>query len=88
MEDAIDMTDMFEFGGASLVIARCVVGIVDTAYMKRCPKDSLLNPFYLKPLQKFKGKSVWYSTVPLGHHKLNSMVSASFNWNLKLLFTE
>ena len=52
---------------------RCVVGIVDT-YMKRCPKDSLLNAFYLKPLQKFKGKSVWYSTVPLGHNKLNSMV--------------
>ena len=51
---------------------RCVVGIVDT-YMKRCPKDSLLNAFYLKPLQKFKGKSVWYSTVPLGHNKLNSM---------------
>ena len=37
---------------------RCVVRIVDT-YMKRCPKDSLLNAFYLKPLQKFKGKSVW-----------------------------
>ena len=52
---------------------RCVVRIVDT-YMKRCPKDSLLNAFYLKPLQKFKGKSVWYSTVPLGHNKLNSMV--------------
>ena len=48
---------------------RCVVRIVDT-YTKRCPKDS----FYLKPLQKFKGKSVWYSTVPLGHNKLNSMV--------------
>lgn len=30
--------------------------------------------FYLKPLQKFKGKRVWYSTVPLGHNKLNSMV--------------
>ena len=43
---------------------RCVVRIVDT-YMKRCPKDSLLNAFYLKPLPKFKGKSVWYSTVPL-----------------------
>ena len=52
---------------------RCVVRIVDT-YMKRCSKDSLLNAFYLKPLQKFKGKSVWYSTVPLGHNKLNSMV--------------
>ena len=52
---------------------RCVVRIVDT-YMKTCPKDSLLNAFYLKPLQKFKGKSVWYSTVPLGHNKLNSMV--------------
>ena len=26
------------------------------------------------PKQKFKGKSVWYSTVPLGHNKLNSMV--------------
>ena len=52
---------------------RYVVQIVDT-YMKRCPKDSLLNAFYLKPLQKFKGKSVWYSTVPLGHNKLNSMV--------------
>ena len=52
---------------------RCVVGIVDT-YMNRCPKDSLLNAFYLKPLQKFKGKSVWNSTVPLGHKKLNSMV--------------
>ena len=52
---------------------RRVVRIVDT-YMKRCPKDSLLNAFYLKPLQKFKGKSVWYSTVPLGHNKLNSMV--------------
>ena len=51
---------------------RCVVGIVDT-YMKRCPKDSLLNAFYLRPLQKFKGKSVWYSAVPLGHNKLNSM---------------
>ena len=50
---------------------RCVVGIVDT-YMKRCPKDSLQNAFYLKPLQKFKGKSVWYSTVPLGHNKPNS----------------
>jgi len=25
-------------------------------------------------LQKFKGKSFWYSTVPLGHNKLNSMV--------------
>ena len=36
----------------------CVVGIVDT-YIKRCPKDSLLNAFYLKPLQTFKGKSVW-----------------------------
>ena len=53
VEDAIDITDMFEFGGPSLVMARCVVGIVDT-YMKRCPKDSLLNAFYLKPLQKFK----------------------------------
>ena len=42
--------------------------------MKRCPKDSLLNAFYLKPLQKFKDKSVWYSTVPLGHNKLNSIV--------------
>ena len=52
---------------------RCVVGIVDT-YMKRCPKDSLQNAFYLKPLQKFKGKSVWYSTVPLGHNKPNSMM--------------
>ena len=52
VEDAIDITDMFEFGGPSLVMARCV-GIVDT-YMKRCPKDSLLNAFYLKPLQKFK----------------------------------
>ena len=52
---------------------RCVVRIVDT-YMKRCPKDSLLNAFYPKPLQKFKGKSVWYSTVPLAHNKLNSMV--------------
>ena len=52
---------------------RCVVRIVDT-YTRRCPKDSLLNAFYLKPLQKFKGKSVWYSTVPLGHNKLNSMV--------------
>ena len=54
---------------------RCVVGIVDT-YIKRCPKDSLLNTFYLKPLQKFKGKSVWYSTVPLGHNKLNTMLKA------------
>ena len=78
---------MFEFGGPSLVMARCVVGIVDT-YMKRCPKDSLLNAFYLKPLQKFKGRSVWYSTVPLGHNKLNSMVSALLNWNIRLLFTE
>ena len=52
---------------------RCVVGIVDS-YKKRCPKDSLLNAFYLKPLQKFKAKSVWYSTVPLGHSKLNSLV--------------
>ena len=52
---------------------RCDVRIVDT-YMKRCPKDSLLNAFYLKLLQKFKGKSVWYSTVPLGNNKLNSMV--------------
>ena len=42
--------------------------------MKRCPKDSLLNAFYLKPLQKFKGKSVSNSTVPLGHNKLNSLV--------------
>ena len=49
MKDAIDITDMFEFGWPSLVMARCVVGIVDT-YMKRCPKDSLLNAFYLKPL--------------------------------------
>ena len=55
VEDAIDITDMFEFGGPRLVMARCVVGIVDT-YMKRCPKDSLLNAFYLKPLQKFKAK--------------------------------
>ena len=50
---------------------RCVV--VDT-YKKRCPKDSLQNAFYLKPLQKLKGKSVWYSTVPLGHNKPNSMM--------------
>ena len=73
VEDAIDITDMFEFGGPSLVMARCVVGIVDT-YMKRCPKDSLLNAFYLKPLQKFKGKTVWYFTVPLGHNKLNLLL--------------
>lgn len=51
---------------------RCVVRIVDT-YTKRCPKDALLNAFYLKPLQKFKGESAWYSAVPLGHNKLNSM---------------
>ena len=87
MEDAINITDMFEFGGPSLVMARCVVGIVVT-YMKRCPKDSLLNALYLRPLKKFKGKSVWYFTVPLGHNKLNSMVSASLNWNMRLLFTE
>ena len=55
--------------------------------MKRCPKATLLNAFYLRPLQKFKGRSVWYSTVPLDHNKLNSMVSASLNWNW-LLFTE
>ena len=30
VEDAIDIADMFEFGGLSLVMARCVVGIVDT----------------------------------------------------------
>ena len=30
MEDAIDIADMFGFGGLSLVMARCVVGIVDT----------------------------------------------------------
>ena len=78
VEDAIDITDMFEFGGPSLVVAQCVVGIVDT-YMKKCPKDSSLNTFYIRPLQKFKGKSVWYSTVPLGHRKLNSMVSVSLH---------
>ena len=26
------------------------------------------------PLQKFEGKSVWYSSVPLGHNKLNTTV--------------
>ena len=46
VKGAIDITDMFEFGGPSLVMARCVIGVVDT-YMKRCPKHSLLNAFYL-----------------------------------------
>ena len=38
--------------------------------MKRCPKDSLLNAFYLKPLQKFKGKTeclIFYCAVVTGH---------------------
>ena len=30
LEDAIDIADMFDFGGLSLFMARCVVGIVDT----------------------------------------------------------
>ena len=39
-----------------------------------CLKWSLMTSTKCFPKQKFKGKSVWYSTVPLGHKKLNSMV--------------
>lgn len=53
---------------------RCVVRIVKI-YIWQCPKGSLdINAFYLKSLQKYESKNVWFSTVPLGHNKLNSMV--------------
>ena len=87
VENAIDIADMFEFGGLRFGYGSMCCWNCLHLHMKRCPKVSLLNAFYLKPLKKFKGKIVWYSNVPLGHNKLNSMVSASLNWNW-LLFTE
>ena len=85
-DDAIGITDMFESGGPSLVMARrfrtakgnpfeerCVVRIIKTD-IERCPKESLVNAFYLKPLQKYENRDIWFSTIPLGHNKLNSMV--------------
>ena len=85
-DDAIDITDMFESGGPSLVMARrlrtakgnpfeerCVARIIKT-YIERCPKESLVNAFYLNPLQKYENRDIWLSTIPLGHNKLNSMV--------------
>ena len=85
-DDAIDITDMCESGGPSLVMARqfqiakgnpfeerCVVRIIKT-YIERCPKEYLVNAFYLKPLQKYENRDIWFSAIPLDHNKLNSMV--------------
>ena len=58
VEDAIDITDMFEFGGpSSLVMAR-----------RFATKKG--EQMYIFDLFCF----IFYSTVPLGHNKLNSIV--------------
>jgi hypothetical protein len=52
---------------------RCVVHIVKT-YIGRCHEEGMIKGFYLRPLEKFKDKSIWFSAMPLGHNKMNSMV--------------
>ena len=37
---------------------------ISQTYIERCPKES----------QKYENRAIWFSTIPLDHNKLNSMV--------------
>ena len=52
---------------------KCIVNIVKL-YISRCPKEGLRKAFYLKPLQNYERKQIWFSSVPIGHNKLQGMV--------------
>ena len=56
---------------------RCFVRIFEL-YLSRLPKDAPNNSFYLKPLIKYSQspEAVWFSKQPIGHNKLNKMMSS------------
>ena len=68
MEDAIDVTDMFEFGGPSLVVARRLA-------TKKGEEIYIFDYFF------------FFLLIPV-IRKIQQKVSASLNWNMRLLFTE
>ena len=60
---------MFAVGGD-----RCPVGILEKVISKRPRKLAQTGPLYLTPLQKFKGRDVWYSEAPLGVNKIDGFM--------------
>ena len=54
---------------------KCIVKIVKL-YISKCPEEGLRKAFYLKPLQKYEKKQIWFSSVPIGHNKLQGMVKS------------
>ena len=54
---------------------KCIVKIVKL-YVSKCPEKGLGKAFYSKPLQKYEKKQIWFSSVPIGHNKLQGMVKS------------